>query len=128
MGVVTRELFCWITVAAEARRRYSGERRRSARIGKSEISGGGRVVNDNRRPSETLSFANPNDGRGISCDRRREKAMERAVGRVNPRAGRGGVRLDVRRPGLLAEPRIGQRRGPRHAELQQREEEKRAPH
>ena len=127
-GVVKRELTCWIPVAAEARRRYSGERRRSAGIGKSEISGKRRALHDCGRPFEALPFANPNDSRGIARERRREKTMECAIGRMDAGAAGGRVRLDVRRTGRLAESGIGPRGGRRHAELEQREEEKRRPH
>src|SRR2546428_415373 len=122
------EVCCRIAVAAEARRRYSGKRRRSAGIGKSEISCSCRALNDCGRPSEPLTLANPNDSRRIACERCREKTMECAVGRMDASAASGGVRLDMRRTRRFAEPGIGPRRGRRHAELQQREEEKwRAP-
>src|SRR5882762_7757944 len=124
-GVVTRELGCGMAVAAEARRRYLGERRRGARIGKSEISRSRRSFNDRWRPADPPPFANPNDRRGISTQRRREKTMEGAVGRVNAGAGAGGVRLDVRRASGFALASIRQRSGRRQAELQQRDEQQR---
>jgi len=54
--------------------------------------------------------------------------MECAVGRVDAGTSGSGVRLDVRQTGRFADPGIGPRGGRRHAELQQREEEKRRPH
>ena len=50
--------------------------------------------------------------------------MESAVGRMDACASIGGVRLDVRRTGRLADSGIRPRGSRRHAELQQREEEK----
>jgi len=49
--------------------------------------------------------------------------MEGAIRRVDTRARRGGVGLDVRRTGRFTEPSIGPGRSRRHAELQQREEQ-----
>jgi hypothetical protein len=49
--------------------------------------------------------------------------MEYAVCRVNPGAGVAGVRFDMRPVALFSQADIRPRRGGRHAELQQREEE-----
>src|SRR2546427_12251878 len=54
--------------------------------------------------------------------------MEGAVRGVDARALIGGVRLDMRRAGVFADPSIGPGCGRRHAELEQREEKKRRPH
>src|SRR5256885_13696252 len=70
-------------VAADVRRRYSGERWRSARIWKSEISCSCGPFEERWRLPDPPPFANPNDGGGISCERRGKETMECAVGRVD---------------------------------------------
>src|SRR5207249_143040 len=86
---------------AEARRRYSGERRRSAGIGKSEISGGGRPFTRRRRPSDPLPLAYTKHCRRCTRERRCEESVECAISGVNTRARAGRVRLDEGRTGKI---------------------------
>ena len=109
---------------AEFARRYSGERR-TADIGMTLLVCGATESCEGRR--RDLRDGQTEAGRDRPHDTTgcRKKAMQDAVGRVNRRAGLGGVRLEMDRPLGTAgvETGVGPRRGSGDEELQCREDE-----